>query len=175
MTDGVAAGEPEVEIFADGACSGNPGPGGWGALLRHLPSAAERRLSGAEAMTTNNRMELLAVIQALASLSRPCRVRVVTDSAYVVNAFAKGWLAGWERNQWRTSGKTPVKNVDLWLRLRELSSRHRVEWRWIRGHGGHRENEEADRLAVAARKRLRDRPADPEGGGGFSEGRKMDF
>jgi ribonuclease HI len=146
--------EPEVWIYADGACSGNPGPGGWGAILHYPAADREKRLSGAECATTNNRMELIAVIRALAALSRPCRVRVVTDSRYVVNGFAAGWLAGWERNGWRTADKKPVKNAELWRELKAAAAGHKVEWLWVRGHSGHPRNEEADRLAVAARQKL---------------------
>jgi ribonuclease HI len=149
--------DPEVLIFADGACSGNPGPGGWGAVLEFPATGAEKRLAGAESPTTNNRMEMTAVIQALSSLTRACRVRVVTDSRYVVDGFNAGWLAKWERNNWLTSNKTPVKNMDLWRALKAAASRHQVEWQWIHGHSGHPGNEAADRLAVAARLELEGR------------------
>ncbi len=144
----------EVYIYADGACSGNPGPGGWGAILKCPALNLEKRMSGAEPNTTNNRMELTAVIQGLSVLKKPCKVVVTTDSRYVVDAFEKRWLANWMKNGWRTASKQPVKNEDLWRRLMDAMSPHSVAWRWIRGHNGHPENEEADRLAVEARTAL---------------------
>jgi len=143
----------EVTLYCDGACSGNPGPGGWGAILVCREPAAERELSGGEAHTTNNRMELMAVIEALGALRESCRVTVVTDSRYVADAFRKRWLDGWQRNGWKTAAKTPVKNEDLWRRLLERTGTHEVSWVWVEGHAGHPENERADRLAVAARDR----------------------
>ena len=142
-----------VELFAytDGACSGNPGPGGWGVLLQAREDGAvvkTRELSGGEAMTTNNRMELLAAISALEALKRGTVITVVTDSAYVKNGVTQ-WIHGWKRNGWRTAGRDPVKNVELWQRLDEAQARHRVEWQWIKGHAGHPENERADELARA--------------------------
>ena len=137
-----------VEIYSDGACKGNPGPGGWGAILR-LKSAtrsAEKELWGGEPHTTNNRMELTAVIRALEALRRPSRVRLYTDSQYVQKGIS-GWIRQWKRNGWRTADKKPVKNTDLWQRLEELAARHEVEWHWVRGHAGHPENERADQLA----------------------------
>ncbi len=142
---------PEVEIWTDGACSGNPGPGGWAALLRY--GDHERTLSGAEPRTTNNRMELLAAIRALEALRRPCRVRLVTDSEYLKKGVTE-WLPRWKARGWRTSERKPVKNADLWRRLDELARRHDIEWEWVRGHAGHPENERVDRLARAALKRL---------------------
>jgi ribonuclease HI len=142
---------PELFAYTDGACSGNPGPGGWGALLiaRDGDSVLkERELSGGEAETTNNRMELLAAISVLEALDRASALIVVTDSAYVKNGVT-GWIHGWKRNGWKTSDRKPVKNVDLWQRLDEAQARHRVEWRWIKGHAGHPENERADALARA--------------------------
>ena len=136
-----------VEIFTDGACSGNPGPGGWGAILRWR--GHERELSGAEEHTTNNRMELMAAIRALETLSRACAVRLTTDSQYVCKGIRE-WLPGWRARGWRTASRTPVKNADLWQRLDEAASRHQVEWVWVRGHSGHPENERADRIARAA-------------------------
>ena len=133
-----------VEIYSDGACKGNPGPGGWGALLRFRGAAKE--LYGGEPNTTNNRMELTAVIKGLEALNRPCGVRVVTDSQYVKNGITQ-WISRWKRNGWRTADKRPVKNRDLWERLDALLVRHRVEWQWVRGHAGHPGNERADRLA----------------------------
>lgn len=144
-------GIPHVQIFADGACSGNPGPGGWGAVLRCPAMNIEKRMSGAEKDTTNNRMELTAVIQALKALKMPCRVDIATDSRYIVDAFQKKWLTGWQRNGWRTASKQPVKNIELWKELLAASAPHTVSWNWIRGHNGHPENELADSLAVAAR------------------------
>jgi ribonuclease HI len=134
-----------VEIFSDGACRGNPGPGGWGALLR-AKGGAEKELWGGEADTTNNRMELTAVIRALEALKRPTRVQVYTDSQYVQKGISE-WIRSWKRRGWKTADKKPVKNVDLWQQLDELAARHAVEWHWVRGHAGHPENERADRLA----------------------------
>ncbi|MBY6203403.1 ribonuclease HI [Halomonas denitrificans] len=136
-----------VEIWTDGACSGNPGPGGWGALLRYRDS--EKELSGGERDTTNNRMELMAAIRALESLKRSCRVHLTTDSNYVRQGITE-WLPRWQRNGWKTASKKPVKNADLWQRLQEAASRHEVEWSWVKGHSGHPENERADRLATEA-------------------------
>ncbi|MFA6279831.1 MAG: ribonuclease HI [Bdellovibrionales bacterium] len=136
-----------VEIFTDGACSGNPGPGGWGALLRYKGS--EKELSGGEAETTNNRMEMTAAIMALESLKRPSKVKLTTDSQYVKDGLTK-WMAGWIRNGWKTADKKPVKNVDLWQRLQAASQPHDLEIHWVRGHTGHPDNERVDALAVAA-------------------------
>lgn len=134
-----------VEIYTDGACSGNPGPGGWGVLLRY--GSHERELCGGEAeATTNNRMELTAAIQALESLTRPVAVRLHTDSTYVRNGITS-WLPRWKRNGWRTADRQPVKNADLWRRLDDAVSRHSVEWLWVKGHAGHPGNERADELA----------------------------
>ena len=134
-----------VEIFTDGACSGNPGPGGWGAVLRY--GQHEKELYGGDpGPTTNNRMELMAAIEALESLTRPSTVRLTTDSVYVRNGITS-WLHGWKRNGWRTSDKKPVKNADLWQRLEAAAQRHEVTWDWVKGHAGHPENERADRLA----------------------------
>lgn len=140
-----------VEIHTDGACLGNPGPGGWGAILKYR--GCEREISGREADTTNNRMELMAAIQALETLKRPCHVRLVTDSQYVRKGITE-WLPRWQVNGWKTSGRKPVKNADLWQRLDAAVRRHnKVEWEWVRGHTGHPENERADQLATeAARK-----------------------
>jgi ribonuclease HI len=136
-----------VEIYTDGACRGNPGPGGWAALLRY--GDTEKTLHGAEAQTTNNRMELMAAIMALESLKRACRVSLTTDSEYVKKGLLE-WLPGWKRRGWKTAAKQPVKNVDLWQRLEAAAARHEVEWHWVRGHNGHPENERVDRLAVGA-------------------------
>ncbi len=133
-----------VEIFSDGACKGNPGPGGWGALLRF--GAHEKELCGGEAHTTNNRMELMAVIQALEALKRPVPVRVVTDSQYLRQGITQ-WLPRWKRNGWQTANRQPVKNQDLWERLDRALGDHQIEWRWVKGHAGHPENERADALA----------------------------
>lgn len=133
-----------VEIFTDGACRGNPGPGGWGAILRY--KGHEKELYGGESETTNNRMELMAAIKALESLTRPCRVRLTTDSQYVMKGITE-WMASWKKRGWKTSGKKPVKNVDLWQRLDKALEPHQVEWEWVRGHTGHPENERADELA----------------------------
>jgi ribonuclease HI len=140
-----------VEIFTDGACSGNPGPGGWGAILR--AKGKEKELSGSEKQTTNNRMELMAVIAALEALKRPCRVTITTDSQYVMKGMTE-WLPGWKAKGWKTAAKKPVKNAELWQRLEQAVSPHQVDWQWVRGHDGHEENERADRLAVAAREQL---------------------
>ncbi|MCC6302369.1 MAG: ribonuclease HI [Gammaproteobacteria bacterium] len=136
-----------VEIFTDGACRGNPGPGGWGALLRY--KGKEKRIRGAEPHTTNNRMELTAAIEALTSLTRPCRVSLTTDSQYVKKGVNE-WLADWKRRGWKTADKKPVKNVDLWQRMDAAVARHTIEWHWVRGHTGHPENELADALANQA-------------------------
>jgi len=137
---------PEVEIFTDGACKGNPGPGGWGAILRS--NGKERELSGGEKLTTNNRMELIAAIEALKALKKPCRVQLWTDSNYVRDGITK-WIHGWRRNGWKTADKKPVKNAELWQALLDACEPHRIEWHWVRGHTGHPENERADALACA--------------------------
>lgn len=133
-----------VEAFTDGACRGNPGPGGWGVLLRY--GETEKELYGGEQNTTNNRMELMAAIKALESLTRDCKVRLTTDSEYVKNGITQ-WMANWKKNGWRTANRKPVKNMDLWQRLDEAVKQHNVEWHWVRGHSGHDENERADQLA----------------------------
>jgi ribonuclease HI len=140
-------GSGRVLIWTDGACSGNPGPGGWGAILRY--NGTERELSGGEILTTNNRMELTAAIEALNALKRPCRVSLTTDSQYVREGITK-WIHGWKKNGWKTVDKKPVKNAELWQALDEAVRRHQVEWHWIKGHAGHAENERADELARAA-------------------------
>ena len=142
----------EVELFSDGACSGNPGPGGWGSILRF--KGIEKELSGGEKETTNNRMELLAVINGLESLKEPCKVKITTDSKYVCDAFLKNWLSSWQQNGWKTAGKKPVKNKELWEKLLELSQKHELTWFWIKGHAGHPENERCDKLAVEARVKI---------------------
>ncbi|EEX09829.1 ribonuclease HI [Ruegeria lacuscaerulensis ITI-1157] len=142
---------PDLFAYTDGACSGNPGPGGWGVLLRAVDGETvlkERELNGGEAETTNNRMELLAAISALEALERPSKITIVTDSAYVKNGVT-GWIHGWKRNGWKTASRKPVKNVDLWQRLDEAQQRHDVTWEWVKGHAGHPENERADELARA--------------------------
>ena len=136
-----------VEIFTDGACSGNPGPGGWGAILRYGDKTKE--LSGGEADTTNNRMELTAAIQALDALKEACAVDLYTDSVYVKDGIG-GWIEGWKRNGWKTAAKKPVKNVELWQELERARNRHDVTWHWVKGHAGHPENERADELARLA-------------------------
>ena len=138
---------PAVEIFTDGACSGNPGPGGWGALLRF--GDRERELSGGEEQTTNNRMELTAVIQALAALKRPCRITLHTDSKYVLDGYER-WMPGWKKRGWKTADNKPVKNQDLWEALDQGIRGHTVTWVWVKGHAGHAENERVDQLAVLA-------------------------
>ena len=146
MTDEV------VEIYTDGACSGNPGPGGWGAVLRYR--GTERELCGGETMTTNNRMELIAAIMAIEALTRAVKARIHTDSTYLKQGITE-WLPVWKRNGWRTSDRKPVKNVDLWRRLESALAAHQVEWRWVRGHAGHPENERADALARRGLKEAR--------------------
>jgi ribonuclease HI len=136
--------EELIEIFADGACKGNPGPGGWGAWLRC--GTHEKELCGGEPLTTNNRMELLAVIRALESLKRPSQVRIATDSQYVQKGISE-WIKGWKARGWRTASKAPVKNVDLWQSLDKLAAGHEIEWVWVKGHAGHEGNERADMLA----------------------------
>ena len=136
-----------VEIYTDGACSGNPGPGGWGAVL--IYNGVEKQLSGSEIETTNNRMELSAVITALKVLKEPCNVTLTTDSKYVCDAINKGWLNSWQKNSWKKADKKPVLNIDLWQELLPLLDKHRVEFIWVKGHNGHKYNEICDKLAVA--------------------------
>jgi ribonuclease HI len=136
-----------VELFTDGACKGNPGPGGWGVVIR--AGMREKELSGGELLTTNNRMELLAAIRGLEALNRPCRVALYTDSLYVRDGITK-WIHGWLRNGWRTADRKPVKNAELWQKLIEATAPHRIDWHWVKGHAGHPENERADALASAA-------------------------
>ena len=136
-----------VHLYTDGACSGNPGPGGWGAVLRY--GEAEKELSGGEPETTNNRMELTAAIRGLEALREPCRVILTSDSRYLIDAVTKGWLSSWQRRGWKRGKNEPVLNVDLWQRLLPLLERHQVEFVWVRGHAGHPENERCDRMAVA--------------------------
>jgi ribonuclease HI len=143
-TGAAAMAEEVVEIYADGACKGNPGPGGWGVLLR--AGGREKEMHGGEAQTTNNRMELTAVIEGLLALKEPSEVRVYTDSQYVQKGISE-WIHNWKRRSWRTADKKPVKNEDLWRRLDEVAGRHRVQWFWVKGHAGHPENERADALA----------------------------
>jgi ribonuclease HI len=135
-----------VEMFTDGACRGNPGPGGWAVLIRM--GAREKELSGGEPLTTNNRMELLAAIKGLEALKRPCRVELHTDSIYVRDGITR-WVHNWRQNGWRTSDKKPVKNAELWQELIEAAAPHRVEWHWVKGHSGHKENDRVDALACA--------------------------
>jgi ribonuclease HI len=137
----------KVEIATDGACKGNPGPGGWGALIRS--GGTEKELSGGELLTTNNRMELMAAIEGLNALKRPCRVTLSTDSRYVMDGLTK-WIKGWQKNGWKTAAKQPVKNADLWQALLDAAKPHRIEWTWVKGHAGHPDNERADRLASDA-------------------------
>jgi ribonuclease HI len=148
----------EVEMFTDGACKGNPGPGGWGVVIR--AGSREKDLSGGEPLTTNNRMELLAAIRGLEALTRPCRVALHTDSVYVRDGITK-WIHGWRRNGWRTADRKPVKNAELWQELVEAAAPHRIEWHWVKGHSGHPENERADQLASdAALAQARNRAAE---------------
>jgi ribonuclease HI len=144
---------PQVEIFTDGACSGNPGPGGWGVVLRY--GDTEKELSGGEPATTNNRMELMAAIMGLESLRRPCQVTLWTDSNYVKDGITR-WITDWKRRGWKTADKKPVKNVDLWQRLEAAAVPHQVRWEWVRGHSGHVENERADQLARDAIRAIRE-------------------
>ncbi len=144
-----------VQIFTDGACKGNPGPGGWGAIIRS--GEHEKELAGGEPLTTNNRMELLAAIRALQALKRPCQVDVTTDSVYVRDGITK-WIYGWQKNGWRTASKQPVKNAELWQELLDAAKQHRIEWHWVKGHAGHSENERADRLACDAAAQFMKRP-----------------
>lgn len=137
----------KVDIFTDGACKGNPGPGGWGAILRM--GRHEKEMSGHDSQTTNNRMEMTAVIKGLNALIEPCEVTLYTDSRYVIDGITK-WVAGWKRNGWVNASKQPVRNADLWHLLIEAAQRHRIDWQWVRGHNGHPENERADRLASNA-------------------------
>ena len=146
---------PKVVIYTDGACSGNPGPGGWGAIL--IYGDREKEISGGEPATTNNRMEMMAAIQALETLTRPCKVELHTDSQYVMKGITE-WLRGWKARGWKTAAKEPVKNADLWQRLDAARQRHEVDWRWVKGHAGHELNERADALA---RKGLKDAAANP--------------
>ena len=141
----------KVNIYTDGACKGNPGRGGWGTILVY--GAHEKELSGGEVMTTNNRMELMAVISGLEALREPCEVTLTSDSTYVINSITKKWLDGWAKKNWVKSGNTPVPNADLWKRLVEAMKPHTIEWVWVRGHNGHPYNERCDRLAVAAAER----------------------
>ena len=150
---GSEAKEDLVELFGDGACSGNPGPGGWGAILRFR--GKERELKGGEAPTTNNRMELMAVIEGLSALTRPCKVAVTTDSQYVQKGISE-WMRSWKARGWKTADNKPVKNEDLWRRLDEVASRHRVTWHWVKGHAGHPENERCDALAREGLREARD-------------------
>lgn len=133
-----------VEIFTDGACRGNPGPGGWGALLRY--NGKDKTLHGGEKQTTNNRMELMAAIMAMESLTRPCAAKITTDSKYVMQGITE-WMVNWKKRGWKTAAKKPVKNVDLWQRLDQALASHQVSWQWVKGHSGHPENELADELA----------------------------
>ncbi len=147
-----------VEIYTDGACKGNPGPGGWGALLRY--GKVEKQLRGGEPLTTNNRMELSAAIKALQALKRPCQVQLYTDSEYLRRGITE-WLQNWKRNGWRTAAKQPVKNADLWQALEEAAAPHQIQWHWVKGHSGHPENELADQLANLAIEELRNDKAMP--------------
>ena len=146
-----------IQIFTDGACSGNPGPGGWGAILRY--KAHEKELSGGEAETTNNRMEMMALIAALEQLKEPCEIDLCSDSQYVINGLEKGWAKGWRARGWKKADKSPALNSDLWARLLDLAERHTFHSIWIKGHAGHPENERCDQLAVAQSKRFGGRQA----------------
>ncbi len=143
-----------IELFTDGACSGNPGPGGWGVVLRY--NGHEKELSGGETDTTNNRMELTAAIMGLSALKEPCKVRLVTDSKYVADGITKGWAESWRKNNWRKADKKPALNPDLWEKLLDLIAEHEVTIDWVKGHAGHPENERCDRLAVAFYQKLQE-------------------
>ena len=143
---------PQVDIFTDGACKGNPGPGGWGAVLRF--GTTEKEISGGEPQTTNNRMEMMAAVEALNTLKKPCRVTLHTDSKYVMDGITK-WVFGWQRKGWKTADNKPVKNVEIWQELLKAAARHQVTWKWVKGHAGHPENERADQLACAAAETFR--------------------
>ena len=145
---------PEVELFTDGACLGNPGPGGWACIVRHVASGKETEASGGEPRTTNNRMEMLAVVNGLKSLKRPCRVALYADSVYVINGL-NSWLDVWKAKGWKRGRRQPVKNLELWQELDELRQRHEIEAVWVAGHGDHPENQRCDRLAVAAAQRFK--------------------
>lgn len=145
---------PEVILFTDGACSGNPGPGGWGFILRHVPTGKEKISSGAEPDTTNNRMEMSAVIEGLKCLTRPVYVELVSDSSYVGNGLSK-WLPGWKRAGWKLKDGKPIKNLDLWQEMDQLMQIHRIKYTYVKGHAGHPENEKCDQLAVEAYKKLK--------------------
>ena len=138
----------QILLYADGACSGNPGPGGWAVILKHPASGKAKRLSGGQRETTNNRMELTAVIKGLESIPKPSSVTVITDSQYLVKGMTE-WMDTWLAKNWKTANKKPVKNVELWQRLLELSGKHRIDWQWVQGHAGHPENEQCDAMAVA--------------------------
>ncbi|NVE94740.1 ribonuclease HI [Altererythrobacter lutimaris] len=148
-----------VELFTDGACKGNPGPGGWGALLRLGPH--EKELSGGERDTTNNRMEMTAVIRGLGALIEPCQVELYSDSKYVIDGITK-WVEGWQRRGWKNASKKPVRNADLWHDLIEVSARHEINWHWVKGHNGHEENERVDKLASDAAEAIAREPDDTE-------------
>ena len=143
-----------MELFADGACSGNPGPGGWGVFIRYINPEKTLELFGNAEQTTNNRMELEAVINGLEALKCPCQVSITTDSTYVCDAFRKGWIKKWQANGWRSASHQPIKNQDLWKRLINIITLHQVTWHWIKGHNGHPENELVDKLAVMAREQI---------------------
>ena len=147
----------EIDVYTDGACSGNPGPGGWGVLLRYKNQ--EKELSGGEALTTNNRMELTAFIEALRQLKEPCEVRLCSDSQYVINGLEKGWAKGWRARGWKKADKSPALNPDLWAPLLEESEKHKITYHWLKGHAGHPENERCDRMAVEQSKKYGGRQA----------------
>jgi ribonuclease HI len=160
MADAEPTTKHQVIIYTDGACDPNPGIGGWAAILLHPVTGQRTEISGGEAESTNNRMELSAVIQALSRLKGPCEVTLITDSEYVKNAFTNGWLVNWQKRGWKTADKKPVKNKDLWLKLVELAAAHQIHWKWVRGHAFDAENNRCDELAVLARKRIKQEIAD---------------
>lgn len=149
-----------VEIFTDGACSGNPGPGGWGAILRY--AGKEKELSGGEQNTTNNRMELTAAIKALSALKEPCKVLLTTDSKYVCDGMTLGWAKQWRNNGWKKADKKPAQNIELWEELLRLDDMHEITFKWVRGHNGHKENERCDKLAVTYYQKLRENKKDEQ-------------
>ena len=160
MPDETPEPRPQVVIYTDGACDPNPGIGGWAAIMIHPAANQRTEISGGDPKSTNNRMELQAVIEALTRLKGPCDVTLITDSEYVKNAFTAGWLVNWQKRGWKTADKKPVKNQDLWMKLIELTATHHIHWRWVRGHAFDAENNRCDELAVMARLRVKEQLKD---------------